>query len=169
MENKILKELHFISEKGGLFFREVRYILIRPETLSTLQKAMEREIGEKASEILFQSGYEGGSLSTQRYREAFQCTDEEVVQFMIRMGPQIGWGRFELETFDPVLKQLRVKIHRSPFAEAYGSSPLPVCHLIRGVLAGMASIVFKKEVRAKELSCLAEGNPFCRFEVIGFT
>jgi predicted hydrocarbon binding protein len=85
---------------------------------------------------------------------------------MMDMGPQIGWGRFELERFNPVQECLTVKVYHSPFAEAYGSSSLPVCHLIRGVLGGMATAVFGREAEAKEVSCLAKGDECCRFEIM---
>lgn len=166
MDNKILKELKFVPEKGGFFYNEVRYLMIRPETLATFQKAIEEEIGEKASQILFESGFQGGSLSSKRYREVFGFSDEEIVRFMMEMGSQIGWGRFELERFDSAKKRFVVKVYHSPFAEAYGSSPKPVCHMIRGVLGGIASVVFGREVEPKESSCLAMGDGCCRFEVM---
>ena len=165
MENQILRELVFNSEKGGLFYRDVRYLLVRPETLAAFQKAIEKEIGEKASQILYQSGYEGGSLSSIRYREVFGFSDEEIIRFMVEMGPQIGWGRFELERFD-VNKILIIRVYHSPFAEGYGPSSKPVCHMIRGVLGGMASLVFRKEIESKEASCLARGDEYCRFEIM---
>jgi purine catabolism regulator len=166
MENQILKGINFSEEKGGLFFKEVRYLLIRPETLITFQRAIEREIGEKASQILYQSGFQGGSLSSKKYREVFGFSDEQIIHFMIEMGPQIGWGRFELERFDPSKKILIVRVYHSPFAEAYGASSSSVCHFIRGVLGGMVSVVFKKEIDAKELSCLAKGDECCWFEIM---
>lgn len=166
MDNRILRELKFVPEKGGFFYNEVRYLLIRPETLAAFQKAIEKEIGEKASRILFDSGFEGGSLSSKKYREVFGFSDEETIRFMMEMGSQIGWGRFELERFDSAKKHFAVKVYHSPFAEAYGSSPKPICHMIRGVLGGLASVVFGKEIESKELSCLAKGDECCRFEIM---
>ena len=101
MDNEILRELHFDKETGGLFYQEVRYLLIRPETLMAFQKAIEKEMGEKASQIFYQSGFEGGSLSSKKYQEAFGFSDTQIIHFMIEMGSQIGWGKFELERFDP--------------------------------------------------------------------
>jgi len=166
MESKILKDLYFDSEKGGLFYKEVRYLLIRPEVLVTLQKEIGKELGEKANRILFQSGFQGGSLSSKKYREVFHLSDEEILRFMIEMGSQIGWGRFELKRFDPEKKSLSVKVYHSPFAEAYGTSTIPVCQFIRGVLTGMASVIFNKESEVNEILCLAKGDPFCRFELM---
>ena len=91
MENRILKNLYFDSEKGGLFYNEVRYLLIRPEVLITFQKEIEKEMGPKAGRILFLSGFHGGNLSSKKYREVFHLSDEEILRFMIEMGPQIGW------------------------------------------------------------------------------
>jgi len=166
MNNEILKQLNFVQEKGGLFYKEVRYLLIRPETLITFQKAVERELGGKANQILFESGFTGGALSSKRYQEVFSFSDEEIVRFMMNMGPQIGWGRFELEKFDPDQKKLIVKVFHSPFAEAYGTSSSGVCHFIRGVMAGLASTVFQKTVISKESSCLSKGDLFCQFEIM---
>ena len=166
MDNKIFKELKFVPEKGGFFYNEVRYLLIRPETLAAFQKAIEEEIGEKASRILFESGFQGGSLSSKKYREVFGFSDEEIIRFMMDMGSQIGWGRFELERFDSAKKRLVLKVYHSPFAESYGSSSKPVCHLIRGVLGGVASVVFGRKVEPEELSCLAKGDGCCRFEIM---
>ena len=165
MENRILKGLQFNSEKGGLFYEGVRYLLIRPETLSTFQKAVEKEIGQKASQVLFQAGFQGGALSSKTYRETFGLSDEEIIHFMIEMGPQIGWGRFELEKFDPSEKILIVKVYHSAFADAYGLSTTSVCHFIRGVLGGMASVIFRREIVGKELTCLSKGDKYCRFEI----
>lgn len=162
----ILEEINFLPEKGGLFFQEARYLLIRPETLVTFQKAIEKELGGKASEILYQGGFQGGTLSSKRYREVFGLSDEKIIHFMIEMGPQIGWGRFELERFDPCQKNLVVKVYHSPFAEAYGPSTTSVCHFIRGVLGGMATIVFGREIVARELACISKGDPCCRFEMM---
>ena len=166
MHNEILKELNFVQEKGGLFYKEVRYLLIRPETMTAFQKAVEKELGGKANEIFFESGFAGGVLSSKRYQEVFSFSNEEIVRFMMNMGSQIGWGRFELEKFDPNQKNLIVKVFHSPFAEAYGTSSSGVCHFIRGVMAGMASTVFQKTVISKELSCISKSDLFCRFEIM---
>ncbi len=164
MESEILKELKFDAEKGGFFYKGVRYLLIRPETLATFQKAVERETGERASNLLYESGFTGGNLSAKRYRELFGFTDEETVRFMMEMGTQLGWGRFELKVLDRDRRVLVVHVYHSPFAESYGPSVKPVCHIIRGVVGGVSSLIFDKKIEPKEVSCLAKGENFCKFE-----
>lgn len=119
---------------------------------------------KKQRVILFKSGFQGGSLSSQRYREIFNLSEHEIIRFMIEMGTQIGWGRFEPEKFDPLNHTLTVNVHHSPFAGVYGSSNTPVCHFICGVLSGMVSVIFNGQNRMREVDCLAKGDSFCRFE-----
>jgi len=164
-KSKILENLLFQRENGGLFYQNVRYLLIRPEVLVNLQKGIEKELFKKAHTLLFQSGFQGGSLSGKRYREVFHLSDHEILQFMIDMGTQIGWGRFQLERFDPRNEVLEVSVHHSPFAEAYGVSKTPVCHFIRGVLSGLASVIMNQEREVDETLCLAKGDPYCLFHL----
>jgi len=166
LENTILQGLTFDAAAGRLAFKDVRYLLIRPETLAAFQKAVEAELGERAGELLYQGGFTGGSLSARRYREVFGYSDREIVEFMCRMGGEIGWGRFELKTLNASRGELVVEVLRSPFAEAYGPATVGVCHLIRGVLGGLAEGVFGMSVRAEEVQCLAKGDAVCKFVIM---
>ena len=83
----------------------------------------------------------------------------------MNMGNQIGWGNFSLKRYDPTEKHLCVAVKDSPFAQAYGPSSQSVCHLIRGVLAGMASVLFGTDCRADEVECRAKGDALCRFVI----
>ncbi|MBI4232464.1 hypothetical protein HY605_04490 [Candidatus Peregrinibacteria bacterium] len=60
-------------------------------------------------------------------------------------------------------------IQDSTIAKAYLAggkrSKEPQCHLISGVLGGMFTYLFKKEVNCIEKECLAMGKPHCLFEV----
>lgn len=167
LENRILEELTSEPSQGALRFKGVRYLLIRPETLASLQAALEAEIGpERAGEILYGSGFTGGQLSGRKYKDAFALSDRQAVEFMCRMGTEIGWGRFHPVELDVKARHLVVEVEASPFAESYrGGAEAGACHLIRGVLGGLASAVFGMAVEAQESLCLARGDRLCRFEV----
>jgi predicted hydrocarbon binding protein len=164
-ENPILDELVYDQESGALVYKGVRYLMIRPETISGVQKAIAESCGKEASESFFEGGFEGGSLSAKKYQELYHFSDIEIIEFMMRMGTQIGWGCFSLERYDPKLKILRVSVARSAFAESYGRSSQGACHLVRGVLAGMASILFDGECTSAEVECRAKGDKKCLFVV----
>lgn len=163
MKNPFLEALEFNEDRGAISFKGVRYLLIRPETLAEFQKALEERIGGEAEELLYRGGFTGGFLSTKKYKEEFGYGDEEILQFMMGMGGQIGWGKFQMEEFNPGVKRLVATVKTSPFAMAYGKSPQPVCHLTRGVMAGMGQALFGKAIAAAETQCLAKGDDLCRF------
>jgi len=167
MSNSILDNLEYDAEEGRIAFKGVPYMVIRPDTVVDFQKAVEAEVGDKAAEMMMAGGYTGGSRSSRRYREVFNYSDEEIVAFMCRMGSEIGWGKFEVEKLDVDGRELIVVVRNSPFAEAYGDADKGVCHMIRGVMAGMAAGIFGTEVRSEETLCRAKGDELCRFLLRG--
>jgi len=167
MENSILDNLEYDEARGTITFQGVRYMLIRPDTVVDFQKAVEAALGEQTAEMMTAGGYTGGSRSSRRYKEVFHYSDEEIVGFMCDMGREIGWGDFEVEEFDREGRRLIVLVRDSAFAEAYGSTRKGVCHMIRGVMAGMAAGIFGTEVRSEETHCRAKGDELCRFVILG--
>jgi len=163
-KDHILQQMDFSPETGSLHFNGVRYMVVRPETLCSVQKLAEEEFGESGANILFKSGRVGGKLSTERYRDLFSLSDLEAVNYMCEMGAQIGWGKFRLERFDPDSGKIVVTVHHSPFAEAYGASEKAVCHFIRGIVSGMAEAVFGRPTDVVETECSACDDAHCTFE-----
>lgn len=170
MENSVLAQLEWNSDDGALWFKGVRYLLIRPETLYGIVSAAEEELGtERAAELLFRGGFVGGQLSGKKYREALNLDPRGAVEFMCRMGAEIGWGRFELVSYQHDAANLVVHIHRSAFAHGLDANErrieTGVCHLIRGVLGGLVAGLTGRNVTTRERQCLAQGHDFCRIEV----
>jgi predicted hydrocarbon binding protein len=143
---------------GALTLNGARYLLIRPETLAALHKAMELALGPRAGECLAAGGRAGGARAT----AALSGTTEERARRLAAMGGVIGWGEFTLERL--TADGLVVTVRRSPFAEAYGASREPVCHLTRGVLESLAVATLGRPARVTETQCAAMGAAACRFE-----
>lgn len=163
MNNEIVENLEWTPETGRLAYNDVRYLLIRPETLVDFQKAVEEQLPEGTGDLLYAGGFTGGSLSSRRYKEVFGYTDEEIVEFMCNMGGQIGWGRFEVVELDANAGRLVIDVYASPFAEAYGTADAGVCHFIRGVVGGLTAGIFAADVDTRETQCTATGAAMCRF------
>jgi predicted hydrocarbon binding protein len=154
--NAVLAEL--AHEPGRLSYRGGRYLLIRPETLAALQRAVEAAIGDRAADCFAAGGRAGGGRAASQLEGA----PAERVTRLLAIGSAIGWGDFQLESLDPA--RLVVTVQRSPFAEAYGASTTPVCHLTRGVLEALASSAFGAGWIVRETTCAAAGAALCRFE-----
>lgn len=143
---------------GGLTLGGSRYLLIRPETLVGLQKAVEQALGERAPACIAAGGRAGGARAT----ASLEGTREERARRLLRIGGEIGWGEFVLERL--TANELAVSVRHSPVAEAYGPSAVPVCHLIRGVLESLAAAVLGRPLAVVETACVAAGAPACHFE-----
>jgi len=164
-QNTIIEQLKYNRDSGALTYRDVRYLLIRPETIVAFQKSIENYGSTVAQEALFQGGYSGGYLSTKKYREVQNLSDIETISFMMTMGAEIGWGNFQLIKYDFENRNLQIRVKNSAFAEAYGQSSKGVCHLISGVLSGLATVLFACSCTTSETHCLAKGDKDCIFHV----
>jgi predicted hydrocarbon binding protein len=134
------------------------YILIRPETLVGVQKAVEAALGPAAAECMAAGGRAGGA----RAAASFSGDVRERVTRLLAQGGDIGWGRFTLERLTPTA--LVVTVADSPFARAYAGATAPVCHLTRGVLEALAASVLERPLPVHETACVALGAARCRFE-----
>ena len=139
------------------------YILIRPETLTALQKAVEAALGPAVAECFAAGGRAGGARAMAALGGAAQ---EQIAQLLVQ-GAAIGWGHFRLERLTPT--SLAVSVGDSPFVRAYGGARAPVCHLTRGVLEAIAARVLERRERVSvsETACAAVGAVRCRFETVG--
>jgi len=165
-KNSTIDRLKFDSAAGALTFRDVRYLLIRPETIVGFQKAIEKHSPKEAQDALFEGGYQGGYLSAKNYRETQNLSDGETINFMMTMGTEIGWGNFQLIKYNFEDRKLQIKVINSTFARAYGTSKEGVCHLIRGVLSGLGTVLFGQNCVGSETECLAMGAKECVFHIM---
>ena len=163
--NSIINQLVYDSASGALTYRDVRYVVIRPETIIGFQKTIEKHSREGARDALFQGGYQGGYLSAKKFKETQNLSDTETIDFMMTMGAQIGWGHFDLIDYDFKNRKLQIRVLNSAFAEAYGDATEGVCHLINGVLSGLAAVLFGRNCMGSETECLAKGDPHCIFHI----
>lgn len=144
--------------QGALSIGGARYLLVRPETLVAVQKALEAALSGAAAECLATGGRAGGARAT----ASLPGDRRARVERLIATGAELGWGRFALETL--TTDRLIVTVEGSPFAAAYGPSPTPVCHLTRGVLDSLAAVTLAGHPRMVETACTAMGDLRCRFE-----
>ncbi|GAB4264153.1 MAG: hypothetical protein Kow0092_15590 [Deferrisomatales bacterium] len=145
-------------EAGTLAIGGQRYLLLRPDTLGPLCRSPEPAV----QALLEQGGREGGALAARGILER-GFSGRPALEALLASGAGLGWGRFRLETWEP--DEIRVGLAHSPFAQGAGPSEAPVCHPVRGVLAGMAEVLTGRPAAAEETACAARGEPECRFRV----
>jgi hypothetical protein len=155
-----------VPEPGRLQVGPNRYLLMPPETLAELQKGVEDRLGPRAPEYLYAAGATWAQAQARRLQAATAEDGVELARLVCQQATELGWGAWRLDAFQPAEKGLAVRVHGSPFAQAYGPSDQPVCHLVAGAVSGLAEFLFRAPAPCVEQGCLARAEPGCVFVAV---
>ena len=164
---EIHRELQYDLDEGKLAVGPLRYLLVRPETLAEIQKGVEDRLGPKSSEYLYAAGAAWAAGAFRRLAAALADGPEDLARALCHHATELGWGHWEIAGWEPDKQSLGVRVTGSPFAESYGQSDEPVCHLISGAVSGLAESLFRMPATCSEHNCLAQGDPACFFVATG--
>jgi predicted hydrocarbon binding protein len=163
--NQLLDSLEYDPERGSLSLQSARYVLMPPTLLMEIQKNLEGAHGREAADFLIEAGVGEGAALAGRFRDVFGYPPDQVLGAVVFMLSQSGWGTFAVEMANMEGRELVFKVLESPFAEVYGPSIQPVCHMVQGILRGIALAIFDVETTGMEVQCTAKGDSCCRFVV----
>lgn len=93
----------------------------------------------------------------------FGVHGDKGIDFMETFFTASGWGKLQRTDLDFEKKQALVTVSNSPVAQHCKKAKVPVDCFLRGFLAGIFSIYFKKDVDCVEVNCLAIGDNNCNF------
>ncbi len=116
--------------------------------------------------ILYEMGYRAGRAFAREVEEAFDMGKEDILRIIGALAIPRGWCIPEIVEWDEEAPRLVVRMRGlftcKPFA---GKRRRPTGHFMRGVLAGMVEELTGVRVKAKEVKCVAVGDPYCEFVV----
>ncbi len=149
--------LELDPQSGRVCLAGHRYLLVRPETLAPVVASGDARVVA----LLVAGGRTGGVLAA-RAVQAAGLSGRDAAEAVLASGGAIGWGRFGISWTEGGAEVL---LRHSPFAEAAQPATGPVCHLVRGVLAGVWEQVFGEPAACAEVACAAHGAPECSFRL----
>lgn len=91
--------------------------------------------------------------------------NEKMLEFSFNLVSLFGFGKAKIFNRE---KKVLIEVEDSPLAQEAvkkGYRGKKACSLIAGIFAGIYSSIFEKVYEVQEVSCKAEGNPKCIFEV----
>ena len=144
--------------QGQLAIGGHRYLLIRPETLGPLCRSDQREV----QKLLYAGGEAGGVAAAGSVLTTGAVGRNAFVQ-LLEVGAGLGWGRFHLESWEP--ERVAVTLTNGAFVQAARPAAQPGCHTVRGVLAGMITVIRGAPYTGVETNCAACGDESCTFEL----
>ena len=163
--NQLLDSLIYTPEEGKLSLQAARYLLLRPEILVDIQMALETHIPQESADVLAKAAQNDGVTIAGRLREVFSYSEEQVLSSFAFMLGESGWGVTTVEMLNLESAELVLKVEGSPFAEIYGPSVKPVCHILSGLFQGAGVAIFDRDVDGQEIQCYARGDDVCRFVI----
>ena len=75
-----------------------------------------------------------------------------------------GWGTYEYEIMEENEHRTIMKMYDGIISSVFkGDAKSPCDHILRGLAAGAMSVMFNSDIDCLEISCIAVGDPICRF------
>jgi hypothetical protein len=146
--------------------RKGKAFVMRNITFADLKKGLEETFTHSAAAvILYKAGMACGRRSAERIVKQLGLRDENLLATIAKLKQKEGWASIDFKKVNLKKKLGTVIVKNSFEAEGYGKSDTPVCHFLRGYLAGALSITLNTEINLIETACAAKGDPNCEFQI----
>ena len=178
---KLLFIKKFSAEKGKIEILDSRYVLLNAESLLVLQEIDKtkmykviKDASKSNMKKLVQHASVYKNIKDQSLKNIAELSqkigksEEGIVKTLQSLFEIYGLGDLEIVELDNENHKASLRIRDSSLAYYQlkkGKSKEPVCSLTAGILAGIFSYLFKKEVDCVEINCHAQGNDLCEFKV----
>ncbi len=128
-----------------------------------------KKFGNIVEAFLFYLGYFGGEEAAKSDLElgsTLGIKDPKIILSAISapLFKALGYCSIELVKLDPNGTSI-IRVYDSFECEIGKPSDKPFSHLLRGFIAGLFSGLFKAKYTAKEIMCIAKGDPYCEFVI----
>jgi len=183
--SSLLQRLLFVNQfsiiKGKIDILGNRYIMLdasdllvlqeidKTKTYNSVKKNSKENLKKIVNHAQVYKGIKGQSLKNiANLSKKIGKSDEGVIKTLQSLFEVYGLGKLEIMDLDNENKSAVLKIRNSTLARVQlkkAKSKTPVCTLTAGILAGIFSYIFNKDVDCFERSCLASGKEECNFEV----
>jgi len=152
------------QDDGGIFDGEIRYLLLRTDSLMGLFKQLDAGVRMQAFHAFAESLAEHGRKSIEARMRRMNLSGAQLYDEMAKSsGAQLGWGRWTYRRTSA--RGFEVDVANSPFVHGYGPSEHPVCFPIVGMLTAIGQLVHGQPVRVEETACAAVSGHQCHFVV----
>ncbi|HLC62316.1 MAG TPA: 4-vinyl reductase [Candidatus Nanoarchaeia archaeon] len=94
----------------------------------------------------------------------YGLSSKDHLQKMFELSSPLGWGKSELIKYDEVNGEGIFRTFDAPVGVSLkGNLKFFAEHLWRGITAGTASTILKREIDVIETKCIAQGADYCEF------
>ena len=127
---------------------------------ATIEKELETTFITGAAVILQRVGYSYGR-SVGRAAKKEGLDPEKAFEAMQSLARESGWGGFSLNSGDLNSGTAGITVKDCFFCLHARESTEPVCHVLVGLVGGMADEILDVSHRVSEQKCIAKGDSVC--------
>jgi len=185
MLSPLLQRLLFINQfninEGKIDILGSRYIMLNAADLFVLQEIDETKMyafmkgsTKKDLKELIEHAKVYNGLKNQAVKNIVSLsskigkTEEGMIKTLQDLFELYGLGKITITNLDNKSKKASIEIKDSTIAQEHlkkKKASRPVCTITAGILAGIVSYVFDKDVDCIEKKCLAKGDSSCIFVI----
>ena len=132
--------------------------------LKGLLEGIKRAFGEVGETVLYHTGYETGKKVAESYKDNFEVNLRLSLGKLLALITQsMGWGVLRAVVWDVDERVFILRVRDLWECKLAGKSDKPNSQFYRGVLAGVFTSIFGREMVALETKCIAKGDEYCEF------
>ncbi len=161
---KLLFARQLKSEGGELTILDIPILMMSVNTISALQDLIIKELGTAGIRKLYQAGKVGGLKLAEEHKNKLKVESFKLFELMKNLVEMGGWGKISTIKQDYKNSYAVYAFSNNELALAKKYN-IPSCHIIRGLTAGLHSIIFGRKVECIEIKCVSKGDVCCEFVV----
>lgn len=153
---------------GTLWWGEERMLVLSAEALCELQRGAESQGERFATELVSAAGFSMGQGIARRLQHP-QRDAQALAAAYVQVLSSMGMGVPSIVRMNLQERVLEVEVQGSPFAATFARAEGPSCPFWRGLVTGLAEVLFGVGVAGEEIACVAVGAERCSFRSKGTT
>jgi predicted hydrocarbon binding protein len=157
------EEVYDVDLEHGIVTRKSdgsRVLTMGSHGWATIEKELSTTFITGAAVILQRVGYAYGRSMGRAARNQ-QTTPEQAFEVMQALGRESGWGQLSLNSGDLFGGQAKIVVKDCFFCLHARESTEPVCHVLAGLIGGIADEIIGGTHRVVEERCIAKGDAVC--------
>ncbi|HYB75684.1 MAG TPA: V4R domain-containing protein [Nitrososphaerales archaeon] len=162
-EDQPVEEILKVDMEHGIVTRNLdgsRVMALGSHGWATIEKELETTFITGAAVILQRLGYSYGR-AVGRAAKRQELDPELAFEAMQNLARESGWGGFILNSGDLNSGEARITVKDCFFCLHARESTEPVCHVLTGLVGGMADEILNVSHRVSEEKCIAKGDSVC--------
>ena len=148
-----------------------RAIVVREQGIRGIINGLRKRLGSAAEAIQYFLGFEAGLEYGKSHKKlgeklGIKSPSEILSKISAPLFTPIGFGVMKILKSNDTPPYTYIRVYRCFECEcAPQKINKPYSHLVRGMIAGVSTEILGMEMTAKEIKCIAMGDPYCEFEV----